>query len=206
MWQKNAPSATISLPAFPRQLDLMVGNTATRSIFHYGLEYDCIRYSSGQLLALRNAKKETPQVEIRVFEDDVGYIEVKNPDNGEFLRVKAIDQDYACGLNRHVHALIRAEVRRRFNDRETREQLLLVKAEIQAVVRAAVVNKKAGVRKRSAALRLVDSENKLGNRANDELAQASVPRESIDEPEIKIHDLNEDKQPTFRRLASGSAS
>jgi putative transposase len=206
VWQKGEPNATFSLPAFPRQLDLMVGNTANRSIFHYGLEYDCIRYSSKQLLALRNAKMETPQVEIRVFEDDVGYIEVKNPENGEFLRVNAIDQDYACGLNRHVHALIRAEVRRRFNDEETRKQLLMVKAEIQAVVRAAVVNKKAGVRKRSAALRLVDSENKLGNRANDELTQASVPRQSIDEPEIKIHDLDEGKQPTFRRLVSGGSS
>lgn len=203
VWNQGAPTTTITLPAFPRQMDLMVGNTAVRSIFHYGVEYDCIRYSSIQLLALRNATKETPLVEIRVYEDDVGYIDVKDPESGEFLRVLAIDQDYARGLSRHVHKLIRAEVRKRFNDRETREQLLQVKAEIQAVVKAAVADKKAGTRKRSAALRLVDSENKLGNRASDAFSNASMPTESTDESEIKLHNFENDEQPTFKRLTGG---
>ena len=94
-------------------------------------------------------------------------------------------------------------MRKRFNDRETREQLLQVKAEIQAVVKAAVADKKAGTRKRSAALRLVDSENKLGNRADDAFSNASVPTESTDEPEIKLHNFENDEQPTFKRLTGG---
>lgn len=206
VWQQSLPSATISLPAFPRQLDLMVGSTAVRSIFHYGVEYDCIRYSSRQLLALCSAKKETVRVDIRVYEDDVGYIDVKDPESGEYLRVPAVDQDYACGLNRHVHALIRAEVRRRFNDRETREQLLMVKAEIQEMVKAAVAAKKAGMRKRSSALRMVDSENKLGTRADDALNNAFQPKESPDEPEMKLHKLKKDDLPNFKRLNGGGNS
>lgn len=191
VWEVDQPTAVISLPAFPKQMDLMVGHAATRSLFHYGIDCDCVRYSSTQLLAMRDPKATTQLLAIKCYDDEVGYIDVCDPATGEYLRVPAIDQDYARGLNRHAHALIRAEARKRFGDKETRVQLLAVKAEIQALVKAAIRAKKTGTRKKAAALRNHNSEVALGTRPADALLIAQTPM--IDnEPEIALlHDLDE---------------
>lgn len=203
VWAKGEASAVFDLPAYPRQLDLMVGHATTRSLFHYGVDYDCIRYSSTQLLAIRDPQKITPLVALKVYDDDVGYIDVLDPQTSEYLRVPAIDQEYACGLNRHVHSLIKAEVNRRFGDETTREQLLLVKAEIQAIVKAAMRHKKAGVRKKAAALRLESSEAILGAQAAEAFNSTFLSRPSDTETEITLYDTSDEVLPSYGRPLGG---
>ena len=206
VWQKGEAGTVFSFPAFPRQLDLMVGHGATRTINGYGIDYCRIQYSSVQLLSFRDPKGKPPIVAIKVYEDDVGHIDVKDPETGEYLRVPAVDREYALGLNRHVHDLIREEVRRRFGGSETREQLLMVKAEIQAMVKAAIQGKKAGTRKKASALRLVNSENSLGTRPANALAAANLPMQADIEPELKLHDLRTDELPSFGHLTDRGKS
>lgn len=194
------------LPAFPRQLDLMVGHATTRTIFHYGVEYDNVQYSSSRLLAMRDPHAKRPVVAIKVYEEDIGYIDVLDDEVGEYLRVPAIDLTYAEGLNRNVHSVIRAEVRRRFKDQETREHLLAVKAEIQAIVQAAILDKKAGVRKRAASLRLEDSEAMLGTRPAKALATAISPKAIDDEAELELFGDDTDELPSFQILSNKATS
>lgn len=199
VWQAQESAIGIDLPAFPRQLDLMVGHTASRTIFHYGVDYDCVRYSSTQLLAMAGAVPGNPQVAIKVYDDDISYIDALDPLTKEYVRVPAIDLEYASGINRHVHKLVREEVRKRFNDAETRANLLAVKAEIRAVVLAAIRAKKTRTRKRSAAVRLSDSEAVLGARPAHALSLASVPAAADDEQPIELFDDDE----TTPRIQSG---
>ena len=191
VWQEQESSIGFDLPAFPRQLDLMVGHTASRTVFKYGVDYDCVRYSSTQLLAMARPNAERPIVSIKTYDDTISHIDVLDPLTNEYVRVPAIDLEYASGINRHVHSLIRAEVRRRFNDEETRENRLAVKAEIQAIVRAAIQAKKTNDRKRSAALRLADSEAVLGSRPTQALNMALTPAMTDDEPLIELFDDDE---------------
>ncbi|WP_159602397.1 DDE-type integrase/transposase/recombinase [Hydrogenophaga sp. PBL-H3] len=160
-WQEDEASTSIDLPAYPRQLDVMVGQSANRTAFKYGIEYDCIRYNSDALLSFREEKKKSPIVEIRVYEHDVSFIDVLDENLGEFIRVPAVDQAYCQGLTRHVHLMVRQEVNRRFGNQWQQQQLLEVKREIQAMVAAAMKAHKAGKRKQAAAQSMVDSNDVL---------------------------------------------
>lgn len=206
VWKEQESTVSFELPAFPRQLELMVGHAATRTVFHYGVEYDSVKYSSTPLLAMRDAHSERPVVAIKVYEDDISYVDVLDSGVGEYLRVPATDLDYARGMNRHVHALVRAEVRRRFSNQETRENLLAVKAEIQAIVKAAMLDKKAGVRKRAAALRQEDSEATLGTRPASAFATASTPKSPDDELEFELFSDGADDLPSFQILSNKAGS
>ena len=175
VWTEEAQQRVVELPAYPHELDTMVGHATTRTVFHYGVEFDSLHYNSAVLQLARQRRGGNPQVQIRAYEHDVGYIDVLDADNNEFIRVPALDKEYADGLNRHAHRLVRAQVRRRFGEEWRQDQLRQAKAEIQAIVAAATKAQKAGTRKRVAAVQLVDSEAALGIRAKNALSEASDP-------------------------------
>lgn len=199
VWQEDEKNCLIELPAFPRQLDTLVGSEATRTLFHYGLEYNNLRYNSPLLQAITARTGGTPQLKLRAFEHDVGYIAVFHPGLDEFVDIPAIDQEYAAGLNRYVHQLVCGEVRKRFGDAWTNEQLLLVKSEIQAIVDQAVRAKKAGTRKQAASLMLTDSEQVITGRSNDSLLRACMPLNTKPKPIVLLDSGLDDELPKFNK-------
>lgn len=157
-WQMGEAERIIELPAYPRQLDIIVGHVANRRIFHYGVEYDNLRYNSPLLQSIRHRGGTAVNVDIRAFEDSVARIAVLDPNLDEYIDVPAVDLEYAAGMNRHVHRLVCAEVRRRLGEAWTSDALREAKAEIQAVVDAAIKSKKTASRKAAAVAMATDSE------------------------------------------------
>jgi len=97
----------------------------------------------------------------------------------------AIDTAYCQGLNRHTHLLIRRQVRARFGDEWTQQQLRETKAEIQHMITEAMRDHKSATRKKVAAVKLNDSESVVGLRATNALEGALVPTpldEAVDLP------------------------
>ncbi|ARV19525.1 Transposon Tn7 transposition protein TnsB [Curvibacter sp. AEP1-3] len=200
VWQMEASRTVIELPAFPHQLNAMVGFEGCRTLFHYGLQYDNLNYNSPVLQALREKHQgKRPQLVLRAFEHDVSFISVFHPDLEEFVDVPAVDLAYAKGLNRYVHRMICAQTRKRFTDKWTQQQLLLVKSEIQAIVEAAVVAKKTKTRKTVASLELLDSEAVLSPRANDPLDAARVPVDTELEPDADLDADSDEVMPIFTK-------
>jgi putative transposase len=197
VWQESERTTVIELPAFPRQLETIVGIDDTRTLFHYGLEYDHLYYNSPLLQTLRHKKEGTRKLQLRAFEHDVSYIAVFHPDLEEFIDVPAVDQAYACGVNRHVHQLVCAEVRRRFTDEWTKEQLLIVKEEIQAIVDEAIRAKKVATRKKVATLTLTDSEQVIHGESTAALQRATKPVDPTPKPSTRIVTDCGDSLPIF---------
>lgn len=175
VWQEDEMAMSFELPAYPRQFDLMVGHSATRTLFHYGVEYDCINYNSALLQTFGDLHEKRQVLELRVYDHDVSYIDVLDAKTDEFVRVPAVDQDYCAGLNRETHAMVRQLVRSRFKDEWTQQQLRDAKAEIQTMVAEALRAHKAGKRKERAAKRMHDSEEVLGTRPTPSLDAAQQP-------------------------------
>jgi len=175
VWQDEAPNRIIDLPAYPAELDTMVGDQASRKVFHYGIEYESLRYNSSLLNAMRRRSGDTATVDIRAYEHDIGYIDVLDPERDEFIRVNAVDGDYVQGLTRHTHQLIMAEVRHRYTNDWTAEQRMEVKREIEQILEGAMRAKKTNTRKRAAAMRQHDSEQALGTRPIEALNMAFKP-------------------------------
>lgn len=199
VWQEDEKNCVIELPAFPRQLDTLVGSEATRTLFHYGLEYDNLRYNSPLLQAITTRVGGTPQLKLRAFEHDVGYIAVFHPELDEFVDIPAVDQDYASGLNRYVHQLVCGEVRKRFGNAWNNEQLLLAKSEIQAIVDEAIHAKKAGTRKKAAANLLTDSEQVIAGQENDRLQRALTSIDTTPKPLVELDSGFGDDLPVFNK-------
>lgn len=176
VWQALEGKRVFELPAYPRQLDLMVGHITTRTVFHYGVEYDCIRYNSAILGTLiERSRKKTQLVQIRVYEHDISYVDVLMPSTDEYVRVPAIDQDYCEGLNRHSHLVVRRQVVQRFGDEWTQRQLREAKAEIQQMIANALRGHKAAKRKMAAAHSMQDSDSAIGLRASQAMDQSLQP-------------------------------
>ncbi len=197
VWQESEGSNVIELPAFPRQLDNIVGIDDTRTLFHYGLQHDNLYYNSPLLQTLKEEKEGTRILQLRAFEHDVGYIAVFHPDLKEFFDVPAVDQVYANGVNRHVHKLICAEANRRYSDKWTQEQLLIVKEEIQAIVDKAIRAKKVASRKKVATLMLTDSEQVIHGDSMPALKKATMPVDPTPKPPTRIVTQCSDALPTF---------
>ena len=172
-WQDGEERRLVEMPASLQQLDTICGASATRTIFHYGVEVDNLKYNSPLLQAILQRRQKRPEVLVRFFDDDVSCVSVLDPDTGEFVRVPAANQRYARGLIRDVHRLVVAEARKRFGDEWREEQLLEVKDEIQAIVDRALAAKKTQTRKKAASVLQQDSERIFQDA--DALAIAQTP-------------------------------
>jgi putative transposase len=158
VWREFEPDRIIELPANPLQLDVIASHTAHPTIFHYGVQVDNLFYNSPELREIAADLRGKQIVEARYREEDVGSIFVRDPRYDEFFEVPATNREYAAGLNRAVHRLIVAQARKRFGDDWKQAQLLEVRAEIQAIVDAALKAKKTIDRKRAAQVLMQDSE------------------------------------------------
>jgi putative transposase len=158
-WKENSKKRIFELPAYPEQLDVLVGIPTSRTLFKYGLELDHLRYNSDELVRIRSRHGADKKLELQLkyYDDDSGYIHVFDPFNKVYVKVNAIDREYASGLPRDVHKLIIKATRDRNQDTTSTERLLEVKAEIQEIIAAAKKSKKMANRKRAAKLHGVDS-------------------------------------------------
>ena len=173
-WMEGQQNTIIELPTSPQQLDVLVGIPAQRSLQHYGIELDCLRYNSPELQLIRARVGGTPEIKVKFYEDDVGYIHVYDEYHEEYIRVPAIDSAYANGLSRYMHVLIREYTRKNCGRDWNHDQLRQSKLEIQEIIDHAVRDKKMGVRKKAAVVRSQDSENVLGTDTHLPLDQAPV--------------------------------
>lgn len=160
VWDADEANRVIEFPAYPEQLETIVAISATRTVHHYGIELDNLKYNSEQLQTLLVAtEKKKLIVAVRSHEQDIGYIHAQDPETLEFFKVPAVNQSYAAGVNRHVHLLVCAEARARFGDSWRDDQLLEAKITIQEIVDTAMRDKKMKSRKGAAVAVALDSES-----------------------------------------------
>lgn len=156
-WEKGERERIIEYPAHPEQLRIITGHTAERTLFHYGLEINGLKYNSPELQALRRRYGKNLKLLLKSYEDDISYIHVFDPHDKVYIRVPVIDQEYTQGLTLDQHELIRLKLREEARDYMDWNLVLHKKQELQALIDAAVVHKKMGVRKKAAKLRHINT-------------------------------------------------
>lgn len=112
-------------PRVPVKVDdvhILLGRTAYRTLHHYGLELESLRYNDACLGPLRarlasvkgkrnagnsSSLQERGQVKIKYHPNDLGRIYVYDPFAGMYLEVSALAQTYTQGLSLWKHRVIR---------------------------------------------------------------------------------------------------
>ncbi len=148
-WQIGEQERILEYPAEPAQLDVIMAHVAERRVFHYGVEINSLHYNAPDLQVLRRRHGENLHVRVKYDEEDVGYVNVYDEDQKVYIRVGAIDQDYAAGLRLIQHETIRAKLRDEGQDPDSRLNLLRKKEELRDLVETALASKKMAQRKRA---------------------------------------------------------
>lgn len=195
-WLQSADRRIIELPVYPQHLEVITGIPKKRTLFHYGIELDGLQYNSDLLQTIRRRIGENRLVTLKYYEDTVAHIHVLDPHDKVYLKVPAKLAEYADGLPRDIHRLVREHARRQSGDHVLSEQLLQARAEIEALVQDALKAKKMGHRKRGATYVMHDSESVI--RRGDPLAEAQRPiKQAKQRPPEELPAGLDDELPQF---------
>lgn len=157
MWARGECERVLEFPAEPTQLGTILAHSATRRVFRYGVQLNCLRYNNPELQLLRQRYGENSHVDLKHGEDDVGKIHVFDPDQKAYFEVPAINQDYAAGLRLIQHEIICEDLRRQNQDPARVTALLIKKQELQDAIDAATYSRRMATRKRRAVVEGIDS-------------------------------------------------
>ena len=149
-WHSEMTALPPPLPMSASELDVVLGMTAQRVVFHYGIELEGLKYNSPELGELRRRKGPGVKVELTFDPGDLGQMHVFDPSKETYLSIPAVDQAYAKGLSLWQHRVIRRYVQRQLNARTDIVALAEAKAEIRALVERDFNRKSTRGRKRLA--------------------------------------------------------
>ena len=149
-WHTDMSALPPPLPPSARVLDLVLGMTAQRVVFHYGIELEGLKYNGPELGELRRRLGAGMKVELTFDPGDLGHINVLDPEKGAYIPVLAIDQAYAKRLSLWQHKVIRRYAQRQVSARTDIVALARAKAEIRALVERDFNRKATHGRKRHA--------------------------------------------------------
>jgi putative transposase len=152
-WRSEVSALPPPLPTNARELDIVLGMTAQRVLFHYGIELEGLKYNGPELGELRRRKRSGAKVELTFNPGNLGHINVLDSEKGDYIRIPAIDQAYAEGLSVWQHRVIRRFAQRQLNARTDSVALARAKAEVRALVERDFNRKSTRSRKRYARFR-----------------------------------------------------
>jgi putative transposase len=133
-WHSDVSALPPPLPPSASELDVVLGMTAQRVVFHYGIELEGLKYNGEELGSLRRRMGTGAKVELTFDPGDLGHINVLDSEKGVYVRVPALDRAYAKGLSLWQHKVIRRYAQRQLNARTDLVALAQAKAEIRALV------------------------------------------------------------------------
>ena len=109
------------VPTNPDDVLILLGRTAYRSLHHYGIEFESLRYNAPSLSSLRarleaekqrrhpaNGKRpKSSAVKIKYHPNNLSRIHVYDPFDQAYLEIPALAQTYTSGLSLWKHRVIR---------------------------------------------------------------------------------------------------
>lgn len=149
-WQAALGELPPPLPPSASELDVVLGMTAQRVIFHYGVELMGLKYNSPELGDLRRRLGEGAKVELTFDPGDLSRVYVLDAKQGSYIAVMAVNQSYATKLSLWQHRVIRRFAQRQLNGRTDLVALAQAKADIRALVERDFNRKQTRGRKRHA--------------------------------------------------------
>lgn len=106
------------VPSLPKSVDdiqVLLGRVEYRRIWHYGIEFENMRYNCAELGPLRFALG-SKVTKIKYNPRDLGVIQVYDPFNDRYIPVPSLEPENAVGISQWRRRVIDAEARRKYGD------------------------------------------------------------------------------------------
>lgn len=156
-WDSCADISAIILPESRSALEIATAATLDRSAFHYGIQIDDVFYNSIELqdiarncTPMTDGTRKAPRLRCKYYDHVLDYIDVLDPNLGQYVRVPSKDPEYTQGLDRHTHKAIQKHVSQKYGTRWTAADRRQVRKDIDQDVQACAAETR---RKRRASAR-----------------------------------------------------
>lgn len=133
-----------TLPDSVADLQILLGRVDYRVVWHYGIDFESIRYNCDDLLIPRT-KLKGQKVKIKYHPGDLSHIYVFDPFDERYIKVPALDKEYTQGLSLWKHRVIRNFALRE-QDKPDLVALGRAKRKIREIVEAGRERKRASTR------------------------------------------------------------
>ncbi|MGX9937778.1 Mu transposase C-terminal domain-containing protein [Advenella kashmirensis] len=174
-WKKGLETVTPNLPKDIDQLSPVFGIPIIRSLRKDGILVNRIRYSDSTLQPILS--KYGPGVRVTAVYDphDLGHIRVFEPNNNErYVRVNAVNFEYANGLTSNQNEVIQKKLRDDGKDSSDSDAIMEERIALQEFIEGCMQNRKHSVRRKAARIKSPVMGGQHGNSA--EKKARSVPR------------------------------
>lgn len=148
VWAEKIVNTDQMLPDSSVLLDAAFSKLDTRRLTKDGIELDSLYYQSEDLRRLREEHGSEITVQIQIMDDDLGWIIVVAPESNTLLKVLAVDQDYAAGMTRWQHRVVKDYQRLRATRDGIYLKLLQAKEGIRELIARDVLFFKKGSRQK----------------------------------------------------------
>ena len=175
-WSEAAKEMPPELLSDISGLDITLGRTCERTLFHYGIELHNLRYNDKAMLSLRRQHGDSAKLDVRYYFDDISVIHVIDPITKEAIPVPALDQTYTRELSLEQHRLICARTRETNNNTIDLSALARAKAEIREIISELSFSKSQRKRQRAAKIQGVGQNKKAS------FLSKPIPNDVVDEP------------------------
>ena len=132
--------------ASPKELDIILGRTKYSKLRHGGVQYSNLHYDSDELAKLKGRIGST-QVMFKVDPDDLGHIHVFDEFERRYIKVLAVDHEYANGLSEWQHQVHKRYARKYIRYKYTHDDVVTARDEVQGFVKSDMVNRESRGRK-----------------------------------------------------------
>ncbi|WP_461536022.1 Mu transposase C-terminal domain-containing protein [Spongorhabdus nitratireducens] len=184
----------------PDRLNIILGRTEESKLRKGGIYYKKLRYESEDLARYRS-KVGSKITRYKVDPDNLGFIYVFNELDREYIKVLAVDQDYASGLRENQHDVHIRYAKEVIGKDYKHEDVVRARLEIQRRIQEEIDSwvetpNKTAISASSAAAKYCD----LGQDANSSLSEglpAPKPRQNVKEqPEstVTVEDFDDDQE------------
>jgi putative transposase len=162
-WAEGAQRSMLQLPPDRSALERRIGLVEQRSLQHYGVDLNNIRYCGDELGRL--LYQHGPGVQVRIVYDpqDVGHIQVWGPGDDDPVTVHARLYDSYKGLTLFQARLIHERLREDGRSLQDTEAIRRAKADLSEAVLKLLGSRKQRDRQRSAAIRGISDQLPSGS-------------------------------------------
>lgn len=130
LWNEGIEIAPPRYPAFSQSLDVILGLRHKGTLQNEGIQFLGLHYADVGLQELVNDIGKKREVEFILSPENLGYMHVKDPRSGEYMRVNCTRPDYAYGLTLFQHKYLRHEAKLHSLSTRSIDDLLAVRNDI----------------------------------------------------------------------------
>ncbi|WP_067515302.1 Mu transposase C-terminal domain-containing protein [Endozoicomonas ascidiicola] len=123
----------------PKRLDIILGRTKYSKLRRGGIQYLNLKYDSDELAKLRG-KIGSTQVMYKVDPDDLGHIHVFNESERKYIKVLAVDHEYAVGLSEWQHKVHKKYARKYIRKKYKHDDVVAARDAIKELVKREIEN------------------------------------------------------------------